>query len=89
LIRSAENIQVFPNPATEAVSISLNLNRNTQISIEFYDIMGRKLMQKNENVPERGNTFTYATNSLSKGTYLVRVSTPSEVIMWKKLVVQK
>ena len=88
LIRSAKNIQVFPNPASEAVSISLNLKRNTEISIDFYDIMGRHLIQKNENVLEGDNTFTYATNSLSKGTYLVRVSTPLEVIMWKKLVVQ-
>ena len=89
LIRSDENIQVYPNPASEAVSISLSLNRKTQIIIDFYDIMGRSLIQKNENVFEGGNTFTYATNSLPGGTYLVRISTPSEVIMWKKLIIQE
>jgi hypothetical protein len=88
LIRSAENIQIFPNPASEVVSISLNLNKNAEISIDFYDITGRRMIRKNEHIPEEGSKFTYATNSLSKGTYLVRVSTPGEVIMWKKLIIE-
>jgi len=87
LIRSAENIQVFPNPATEAVSISLNLHKNTKISIDFYDITGRRMIRKNECMSEGGNTFTYETSSLSRGTYLMRISTPVEVIMWKKLII--
>ncbi|WP_177761267.1 reprolysin-like metallopeptidase [Flavobacterium sp. I3-2] len=38
-----ENLKIYPNPTTDNVSISFNSNTGNEITIEVYDIRGRKL----------------------------------------------
>lgn len=78
------SIVAYPNPATSVVNISYTLNKESDVSINVYDIMGN--MVKNV-VPERNfqsnQTVSIATSDLSSGVYFVRVSANNEVITKK------
>jgi len=66
---SNPQVNVYPNPATNYVSINSEINI---INVEIYNIVGQKVFNQND----PGNNFTINTNEFESGIFFVRITTP-------------
>lgn len=65
------NIEVFPNPAADALQIPLTFPLEVDAQIEVYDVFGNRVLQNS--IPHNHDIYTLNTNSLSSGLYLGRI----------------
>ena len=71
------NLSVFPSPVSSFLNISYNLPNATAVTIEVFNISTgiRKTLMSNVKQPAGSQVMTIKNIGLSKGIYLVRVST--------------
>lgn len=75
---------LYPNPAKESFTIKSS-DENLATKIDLFDLTGKLLLTKKlENSPEN----TVATNSLSKGMYLVTLETKNGTSYTTKLIIE-
>jgi len=75
---------LYPNPAKESFTIKSS-DENLATKIDLFDLTGKLLLTKKlENSPEN----TIATNSLSKGMYLVTLETKNGTSYTTKLIIE-
>jgi uncharacterized repeat protein (TIGR01451 family) len=79
------SLVLYPNPAHNTVQIDL-IDTNEQLSkIVFYDLLGKIV----KTIPTvAANNLTVDVSDLSKGVYLVEMSTANNLKLTKKLIVQ-
>lgn len=82
-IYNNEIFNLFPNPATEYIVVSLPENILTPCSIEIVDMMGKKMYSKTN---QTGNVSTIDLRTFSKGIYFLTVVC-QEKKQTKKLVI--
>jgi len=85
-----KNINLFPNPTNGLVNVIFNGFDGEIASINVMDLNGRTV--KSEYIGALGNQeieYTFDTNSLAPGIYLVNVSSNSGIKRVAKLVVTK
>ena len=71
-------VKLYPNPSSEYSSVEVNLNSNEEITIELYDIQGRKLnVIYSGNLIEGTNVIEFGLTKYSSGQYFVRVISES------------
>ncbi len=88
-ISANEAINIYPNPATDELTISYNFKNASHIKIELYNSMGEKisvLVDKKYQAAGNPQGFKILTG-LSKGIYFVKVTEDGKVYA-KKLVVE-
>jgi hypothetical protein len=66
-----EQLKIYPNPASESMTISWEGNEIKKI--ELYDFTGRRLNQVNVS----GTEYQLSRNGINNGTYLLIFTTPS------------
>ncbi|MBT8288474.1 MAG: T9SS type A sorting domain-containing protein, partial [Bacteroidia bacterium] len=68
-----ELIKVYPNPANEAVTINLNLNQLSDVSIELYSMTGAKVetVYKGD-VAQGSRNINWQAGHLAAGTYIMK-----------------
>ncbi|MCF6131091.1 DUF7619 domain-containing protein [Flavobacterium wongokense] len=79
------SIILYPNPTHNLVQVALNNSTEIIESIMIYDILG-KTVSLTSNVAS--NQSTIDVSNLSKGVYLVEVSTQTHLKQIKKLIIQ-
>ncbi|MDZ4757294.1 MAG: GEVED domain-containing protein [Bacteroidota bacterium] len=75
-------ISVYPNPYFGSTSLNYSLSEATQISIELYDITGRKIATL-ANAKQSAGVYQLpinTNNQIAGGTYTVRISANGEII---------
>jgi len=85
LISSA--LLVFPNPATNNVTISYNFGTDSykEKSLIIYDELGRKIQSYN---PQSVNDSWYLnTASLAAGLYIVRMEADGQTLQLQRVVI--
>jgi hypothetical protein len=71
-----KGMSVFPNPASEATKVSINLTETTDVTISVLDAMGRVVYNYSNGRTAAGeNFFTIPTSNLATGVYNVKVQT--------------
>ena len=65
--------RVYPNPATDVVSVEINALQGSDANISVYNIMGQKVAEKNITISTGMNETRISTNELSSGVYFVTV----------------
>ena len=65
-------VKMYPNPATNQITISFKEKQSTPFSIEITDFVGKKIISKSF---ENQNDTTLPIESFSKGIYFVKIST--------------
>lgn len=82
-----DKLDVHPNPFTDNFDITFYSNKKQTIYFELYDISGRKIFRKRENVSSNSyNVFNInEVNTLANGLYLFRLSTPDKKY-FKKII---
>lgn len=72
---ATSDMQVYPNPATDKVTLSYTLTQSGNVNITIMDVMGRVVMSENQGKKEAG--FAYKTNintsNMNNGTYFYTV----------------
>ena len=84
---SSDNLNVHPNPFNNNFEITFYSNKKQKIDIELYDISGREIFRKHENVSANSNNIFNATDvkSLSNGLYVLRL-TSSDKSFYQKII---
>ena len=82
---SQENIILFPNPARNLIQINLQ-NSNEQIkSLIIYDLLGKEV-KTTSSINDQAGTIN--VSNLSKGVYVVEITTENKFKLVKKLVIE-
>ena len=81
------NFSVFPNPASDLIAVQVEGSVvEDDIQVELYDISG-KLLRSSQIL--KGSTIAYfETDTLYSGTYLVKISNSTSVVVKKVIVVK-
>jgi hypothetical protein len=82
------NLKVYPNPVTDITKLNYTLFKNSDVSVEVYNISG-KLMKtiREKNVAKGDQSIEIDASDLSNGSYIVKFSAGSvnETIKFVKL----
>jgi|AntAceMinimDraft_17_1070374.scaffolds.fasta_scaffold00766_1 hypothetical protein len=66
------NICIYPNPAENYINIEINLSDTSDIVINIYDIMGRRLLNINkQNILKE--FINYDISEFAKGLYFITI----------------
>ena len=65
------SVNVYPNPFNN--SITINLNSDSQINYQLFDINGRLIISKTNSSPINNKIIIDNLSSLSKGTYFLKI----------------
>ncbi len=82
-----ELVQVYPNPATSAVSVSLQIKEQSDITISVTDIAGKVISSKNYGQMNGASVITINTSNTPAGVYFVNVKM-NNAITQKKVIIQ-
>jgi hypothetical protein len=84
---------IYPNPLTEEsdfLSVRFNLLEKAEVNIIIFDILGRKVLEKNEGIKNKGtNTIKIRIDDFHKlgyGNYFVRIKF-NDIIYTKRFVI--
>lgn len=83
-----ESLKLFPNPATESLSIEFYSEKPQNVRINVSNLFSQPLLNIEKNVHKGINTVQVSTQKLTAGTYFVNVIS-SEINLIKKIVVKK
>ena len=77
---------VYPNPAINNISIERVDNLTGDLKIEFYSIIGQRLMSETWN--REDSIFKISINNFSSGVYFLKISNNSEIWTMKIIVLK-
>ena len=81
------NLRVYPNPIVNEAYIDFEVEDNTQVSIDVYDLSGRKVMSNLiGNFQEGSHQASFSVEGLRSGTYIVKVQVGSNSTTTKVMV---
>jgi PKD repeat protein len=85
---NVNDVNVYPNPANDNVSIAIDLtNRQELLSVGIYDLLGKKVLSVFEgNEIEGQHVYNASTKSLSSGMYLVLIDNGNSVVSQKLII---
>lgn len=67
--------QVFPNPSVHEATVTLELPESSDMTIELFDILGRRVLVVHDGLVQSGSTnFTINSEQLAPGTYVLRAA---------------
>jgi thiol-disulfide isomerase/thioredoxin len=73
-ISSSADIQVYPLPCSDFLSVSMNLDSGSSITCELFDLAGSKVSEEHVHFGSPGaNTFKINVSFLPNGVYLLKV----------------
>lgn len=77
---------VFPNPFNRYVEINLQLSRTENISIEIYDILGKKVVDLFQGLAFEGdNQYVWKPQNCNLGMYIYKIKTSNKTFNGKLL----
>lgn len=82
-------LTIYPNPASDFISVKFDLENNIPVQISIFDLSGRIVQQSAETGLNSGSqTIHLNTQSLTRGTYLVKVVAGNEISTAKLIIVE-
>jgi len=81
--KALAGINIYPNPASDFITLEFGNSGNSNIEIDIYDAGGRLIKTVNTN----GNTYVLNVSALNKGTYLAVIRTDVKMLASKVFVV--
>lgn len=89
LVPSTLALAVYPNPARDAATLSLTLDRSQQTRLSVYDVLGRRVLSEDLGALWAGErTHRLDLAGLQPGVYLVRMTGDAGARATTRLVVQ-
>jgi len=86
----AELSQNVPNPFNQKTEFHYNLKRNGMVSLNIFDLHGRKIVRLINEFQVKGNySKTFDAGHLPEGVYFYQLSVGNEAVATKKMVIVK
>jgi hypothetical protein len=83
------NIQLYPNPASSDITLAFNLNEESTIKVELYNLTGQKVLIEPERYYSAGKHKIHMdTDQLMAGTYFYNVITSNQTFSGKLVIVK-
>lgn len=83
-------LTVFPNPVQDQTTITYELPKSGNVSVEVFDVLGKKVNEIANEYQQKGS-YTYsldvAKSGLSNGVYLINVSIEGQVAASEKVII--
>ncbi len=80
------DIQIFPNPTSDYLTVEIDAISTTQVSLELKDIEGRKVQNISELCTVGKNSFGFDLRGLANGLYLLQISNSEKTVTHKIMV---
>jgi hypothetical protein len=81
-----EGVNVSPNPTTDELHVKTVLQQPGKVIMEFYNIRGIKVKEKEFTSPTRNFNQTVDLRDMKNGYYLVKILTDSKILTRKIMV---
>jgi len=79
----------YPNPFNPTTTLNLDLNKDGQVSVKVYNVVGQVVTELANGYMDAGyHSFTWNATSVSSGMYLVRVEAGSEIATQKLMLLK-
>ncbi len=79
--------KIYPNPATDQISISFTLLSAGKINVTVYNLNGTEVMKKDDLSSKAGTqTISLNTSQLKVGAYFVRLTSDNELLGIEKFI---
>jgi hypothetical protein len=75
---AAAAFSVYPNPAHDNVTVSIDVKENTDFTLQLTDVSGRVILSQNVTGTAGLNTYHLNLTHLSKGVYMLYVQSASD-----------
>jgi len=75
---STEQLKVYPMPFSDVINIDVNLETESDITIEIYNTMGTVVHRQTKSNRSKGNQTISIDNTLPQGTYSYKISFDSQ-----------
>ena len=72
-----ENFSLYPNPTDAEFNVQFNVNKQESLRFEIQDLAGKFIRQHFILANEGTNLVSFETAELSKGMYLLKISSAS------------
>ena len=79
---------VYPNPATNSLTVQYHLTDNSKVAVTIYDVTGRKVTESHWEQPKGLHQNSINTRALKNGIYLLRISSGNQTAV-KRFVIDK
>ncbi len=87
-IPTTKKISIYPNPSYQLINVDFDVLKAEKINIRILDQSGRIVRTLYEDVPSIGeNRLVFNKGALSKGIYLINISTERKMIKNEKIVI--
>jgi hypothetical protein len=88
-ILNGNNMEVYPNPYQDEVTITFKVEETTNATLSVYDMVGRKLVTiLDTQIPNGIYNYTEDLGQLEPGVYVVKLTVENGVPSFKKIVKQ-
>ena len=81
-------MSIYPNPASDVANIVVNLQKETHVTVNIFDMQGKEatlFIEKNMQAGEQH--IPVNTSDISTGIYFVRVTANEQTNMMKLVIV--
>ena len=82
----SESVTVYPNPVTDQLKISINLQSSTDIKIVVSTIAGQTLFTTTRSVGSGQSTFSIPFSGFTEGMYIVKINSEDGINVVKRVV---
>lgn len=87
LLKTSSFVTLYPNPANEVATLKVSLDKNETISINVYDILGKKVLSTLTKELEKGEReISLNTSNLENGEYFVQINSANKTTSLKLVV---
>jgi len=86
----AELMQNYPNPFNPTTNLSFTLPEESEIKLQIFDLLGRKIATVADGVYRAGShRFTWQAGSVSSGVYIYRLTVNGRAALTRKMTLLK
>ena len=85
----AEQINMYPNPATDFINIDLSLSQSSNVKISIYDIAGKLVRSQQNEMGSGTQNLRISVGNLNAGVYFVQFIMNNEMQDIKRMVITK
>lgn len=70
----SQSLKLYPNPATEVLNVSLNLEGSSEVSLRIVDMSGKQVMSLSIDKEDKLMTESINISDLARGVYMIEVT---------------
>ena len=81
-----DDVKIYPNPAQQMITLTLNATNNAAGVATVYNLMGEKLMVLNNTIVEGDNKMDINTSQLGNGSYVLELTSGEQTVRQKFMI---